>query len=70
MLATVPAIRTRIGPMATGGESCAVVPPRLAAAAGEASTGTVCVLVTALPYPVPSLASGTAGNGVLATRAA
>jgi hypothetical protein len=30
-------------PVASGGDSRAVVPPRLAAAAGEASTGTVCV---------------------------
>ena len=64
MVVTVPATRTLIGPMSTGEVSCAVVPPRMASAAGEASTGTV------PPSALPSLVTGTAGNGVLATRAA
>lgn len=64
MLVTVPATRTPTGPIATGEVSWAVVPPRSASAAGEASTETV------PGADLPSFASGTAGDGVLATSAA
>ena len=66
MLVTVSATRTPIGPMAAGEVSWAAVPPRSACAAGEASTDSG-------PEPgaaLPSFATGTPGNGVLATRAA
>jgi thiosulfate/3-mercaptopyruvate sulfurtransferase len=69
-LASVPAIRTLIGPTSSCEVSCApdTAParPSAAAAAGEASTDNG-------PAPdgcPPSRATGMAGNGVLATRAA
>jgi hypothetical protein len=63
-----PATRTRIGPTAAGDVRVDTPPPRMAAAAGDASTATGLCPETG---PVRAIAAaGKRGNGVLATSAA
>ncbi len=78
--ARMPATRTWIGPIADSVLSWAVPRSMTAAAAGEASTGTVVPKATTPPGgaeglegvdgPAPILAAGKAENGVAATTAA
>ena len=65
----VPATRTLNGPIAYSEFSCVGPAPRMAAAAGEASTRTV-ALKRCPPAAAPILPAGNAGNGVPATTAA
>ena len=70
VLLRVPATRTLNGPIAVSVVSCVAPVPRMAAADGEASTGTVAPKGMIPPAAVPILAAGKAGNGVPATTAA
>ena len=70
VLLRVPATRTLSGPIAVSVVSCVAPVPRIAAADGEASTGTVAPKGVLPPGAVPILAAGKAGYGVPATTAA
>ena len=70
VLLRVPATRTLNGPIADSEVSCVAPAPRMAAADGEASTGTVASKGMMPPVAVPILAAAKAGNGVSATTAA
>ena len=69
VLATCPTIRTLIWPGVSSEVILATAWPRLAAAAGEASTGTVVVGDSGPPETTLIADTGTAGNGVPATTA-
>ena len=69
MLATRPTIRTLIWPGVYSDLILATTWPRLAAAAGEASTGTVVARDSGPPEATLIAGTGTAGNGVPATTA-